>query len=82
MPTPLHTPSPLFPCRMTEHSTGQFSFSVVPNLTEDGEIAIDTLTDHESRVPFDEYIPMTEELIKSVFDNGEDYILNFVSQSF
>ena len=65
-----------------EISTGQFSFSVVPNLTEDGEIAIDTLTDHEARVPFDEYIPMTEELITSVFDNGEDYILNYAADSF
>ena len=37
-----------------EISTGQFSFSVVPNLTEDGDIAIDTLTDHEARVPFDD----------------------------
>ena len=65
-----------------EISTGQFSFSVVPNLTEDGDIAIDTLTDHEARVPFDEYIPMTKELITSVFDNGEDYILNYAADSF
>ncbi len=63
-------------------STGQFAFSVVPNLTEDGEIAIDTLTDHESRVPFDEYIPMDEELITAIFDNGEDYILKYAAESF
>ncbi|MBR1773456.1 MAG: hypothetical protein IJ749_06105 [Eubacterium sp.] len=65
-----------------EISTGQFAFSVVPNLTEDGEIAIDTLTDHESRVPFDEYIPMDEELITAIFDNGEDYILKYAAESF
>ena len=59
-------------------STGHFTFSVVPNLTEEGDIAIDTLTDHKARVPFDEYIPMTKELITSVFDNGEDYILEYV----
>lgn len=65
-----------------EISTGQFAFSVVPNLTEDGEIAIDTLTDHESRVPFDEYIPMDEELITAIFDNGEDFILKYAAESF
>ena len=65
-----------------EISTGQFAFSVVPNLTEDGEIAIDTLADHESRVPFDEYIPMDEELITAIFDNGEDFILKYAAESF
>ena len=63
-------------------STGMFAFSVVPNLTEEGDIAIDTLTDHESRVPFDEYIPMTEELINGIFDKGEDYLLDYAVDSF
>ena len=63
-------------------STGQFNFSVVPNLTEEGDIAIDTLVDHQSRVPFDQYIPMTEELINGIFDNGEDFLLDYAVDSF
>lgn len=63
-------------------STGQFYFSVVPNLTEEGDIAIDTHVDHQSRVPFDQYIPMTEELINGIFDNGEDFLLDYAVDSF
>ena len=63
-------------------STGQFAFSVVPNLTEDGDVAIDTLTDHKARVPFDTYIPMDPALITAVFDDGEDYLLEYAAAAF
>ena len=59
-------------------STGSFSFSVVPNLTPEGDIAIDTLKDHKARVDFDEYIPVTKEMVRAIFDYGEDYILQQV----
>ena len=59
-------------------STGSFSFSVVPNLTPEGDIAIDTLKDHKARVDFDEYIPVTKEMVRAIFDEGEDYILQQV----
>ena len=61
---------------------GDISFSAVPNLLPNGEIAIDTYTDHVGRTPFDEKIPFTTELITSIFDKGEDYILDYAANSF
>lgn len=58
---------------------GSLSFSAVPNLLPDGEIAIDTYTDHVGRTPFDEKIPFTQECVTAVFDNGEDYLLNYAA---
>lgn len=61
---------------------GQIQFSAVPNLLEDGEIAIDTYTDHVGRTPFDEKIPFTQEAVTAIFDEGEDYLLDYVADSF
>ncbi len=61
---------------------GGVSFSAVPNLLPDGEIAIDTYTDHVGRTPFDEKIPMTREAITAIFDKGEDYLLQYAADSF
>lgn len=57
---------------------GELSFSAVPNLDPDGNVAIDTFTDHVGRVPFDEKIPFTEEVIAAIFDRGEDYQIDYV----
>ncbi len=63
-------------------SLGSISFSAVPNLLPDGEVAIDTYSDHIGRTPFDERIPFDKKLISAVFDRGEDYILQYAAQSF
>ena len=60
---------------------GQIQFSAVPNLLEDGEIAIDTYTDHVGRTPFDEKIPFTKEAINAIFDKGQDYLMDYVTES-
>ena len=61
---------------------GEITFSAVPNLYPNGEIAIDTYSDHVGRTPFDEKIPLDETAIKSIFDDGEDYLLNYVAGCF
>lgn len=61
---------------------GEISFSAVPNLLPNGEIAIDTYTDHVGRTPFDEKIPFDENVIESIFDKGEDYLLNYAVNAF
>lgn len=65
-----------------ELSSGSVGFSAVPNLLPSGEVAIDTFTDHVGRTPFDEKIPMTQELISGIFDKGDDYILKYAVDSF
>ena len=57
---------------------GNLTFSAVPNLDNDGNVAIDTFTDHKGRVPFDEYIPFSSEAVTAIFDNGTDYQLDYV----
>ena len=65
-----------------DFGAGSISFSAVPNLLEDGEIAIDTYTDHVGRTPFDEKIPFDETSITAIFDEGADYPLDYVANSF
>jgi len=48
----------------------------------DGEVAIDTFTDHVGRTPFDEKIPMDQEAINAIFDRGEDYLMDYAVDSF
>ncbi len=61
---------------------GSLTYSAVPNLFPDGSIAIDTFSDHVGRAPFDEKIPFDENAIESIFDKGEDYLLDYVSKCF
>ena len=49
----------------------------IRNLLPNGEVAIDTYTDHVGRTPFDHEIPFTEEAIEAIFDKGEDYLLDY-----
>lgn len=60
--------------------SGQITFSAVPNLLPDGEIAIDTYTDHVGRTPFDNKIPFDENAIESIFDKREDYLLDYAAE--
>ncbi len=65
-----------------ELTVGRLAFSAVPNLQPDGEVAIDTLADHKSRMPFDEYVPFDQAAIRSVFEEGEDYLLQYIAEKF
>ncbi|MBR3305642.1 MAG: hypothetical protein IKI75_00140 [Lachnospiraceae bacterium] len=57
--------------------TGSLSYSAVPNLDEEGELIIDTRTDHVSRVPVDHFIPLTEEAVRIIYDEDGDYVLDY-----
>ncbi|MBR6402694.1 MAG: hypothetical protein IKS48_04870 [Eubacterium sp.] len=61
---------------------GALTFSAVPNLEENGDVMIDTKTDHVGRTPFDEKIPFDQEAITAIFDSGEDYLLKYTADSF
>ena len=63
-------------------SGGKVSFSAVPNLDENGAVVIDTFADHVGRVPCDEIVPLTEEVIYGMFLEGEDVLLNHAIQTF
>lgn len=56
-----------------------FSFSAVPHLNRDGSTYIDTSQDRQSGVGIDIIVPMTEEAVKAIFDEGRDYVLEYVS---
>ncbi|MCR4640500.1 MAG: hypothetical protein K5697_00540 [Lachnospiraceae bacterium] len=58
-------------------STGSLSYSAVPDLDENSVPIIDTFLDHKSRVPVDHFIPFTEEALGKIFDEGEDYVLDY-----
>lgn len=57
---------------------GDLAFSAVPNIDIEGNVVIDTLTDHEGRTPFDEYIPFDKEAVSAIFDRGVDYPLEYI----
>lgn len=61
--------------RGVEFEKGCLSFSAVPNLTEDGEIFIDSDEYGMAAVSLDERIPIDEKLIDAVFNRGEDYTM-------
>ena len=63
-------------------SGGSISFSAVPNLGADGNVIIDTGTDHVGRVPCDEIVPLTQDSVQRIFDDGEDILLNYAVSSF
>ena len=59
---------------------GELSYSAVPNLDANGDLIIDTRADHVSRVPVDHFIPLTEEAIRGIYDEGGDYVLEYALQ--
>ncbi len=52
------------------------SYSAVPDLDVDGNPLIDTYSDHVGRVPLDEKVPVDQEMLRAIFDRGEDHLLN------
>jgi len=57
--------------------SGQFVYSAVPILDINGDILIDTDFNHVNNVPVDIIIPTTEDFVTEVFDNSQDYVLDF-----
>lgn len=53
-----------------------FSYSAVPNLDPEGNPLIDTFSDHVGRVPLDVRVPVDQEMLRMIFDRGEDHLLN------
>ncbi len=60
--------------------SGDISFSTVPTLYEDGSIYVDAGVDRVAKVPLDVKIPFDEEACRSIFVDGEDYVLNYALQ--
>lgn len=56
---------------------GMLQFSSVPVLDAEGNIFIDTDASGVSRVPLDVKIPFDEEAVRALFDDGEDYVLDY-----
>ena len=67
--------------RSTVAAGGVLTLSSVPALDENGEIYIDTGKDHKSNVAFDVQIPLDSAAVYSLFDDGEDYALNYVVEN-
>lgn len=61
-----------------EFEYGTLTYSAVLLLNEDGTIFIDTDNSRDSTVPLDVQIPFDEEAVKVLFDQGEDYVLQYV----
>ena len=61
--------------------TGSLQFSAVPTMDENGEILIDAGKDGISKMHIDEKVPVTMDTVSAVFDNGEDYLLNYVCEN-
>lgn len=57
---------------------GMVTYSCVPTLNQDGTILVDGNANREGGIELDEKIPITEDVIKTLFDDKEDYILNYV----
>ena len=58
---------------------GQLTFSAVPCLNEDGSIFIDSDASRVSDMPLDLKIPFDENAVKALFDEGKDYIMEYVA---
>lgn len=57
--------------------TETISYSAVPTLTKDGKVLIDTDSERVSNVEIDHVIGFDEKAVKVLFDENEDYILNY-----
>ncbi len=61
-------------------SQGILSYSAVPVLNADGTILIDPDTSRETTIPLDVKIPLDEAAVNGLFDEGRDYVLDYVMQ--
>ena len=55
-------------------------FSSVPVLREDGTIYIDTDVSRQATVPLDIKVPFDEKAVAAMFENGEDYLIEYAKE--
>lgn len=55
-------------------------FSSVPVLREDGTIYIDTDVSRQATVPLDIKVPFDEKAVTAMFENGEDYLMEYAKE--
>lgn len=60
-------------------SHGQLTYSAVPVLNEDGTIFVDSDASRVSRIMLDQKIPFDENAVRALFDEGRDYMLEYVA---
>lgn len=60
----------------------EFAFPIILTYNENGEINVDTKGDRISRIPLDEKIPSSEELIRAILEGGGDAELDYVTEHF
>lgn len=63
--------------RGVELEAGALQFSSVPTLNEDGSIYIDADMSRQATVPLDIKVPFDKEAVEAMFENGEDYLLDY-----
>lgn len=56
---------------------GGLSYSAMPVLDENGNLYIDTGTDHKSKLHFDVKIPLDSKALVRIFEQDEDYVLDY-----
>ena len=57
--------------------SGYLSYSSIPTLDGEGNILIDSGTDHVTGVPLDIKVPFNENAVAALFDEKEDYLLSY-----
>lgn len=61
---------------------GYMSYSGVLLVKEDGTVFLDTDENRQATVPLDVQIPFDEKAVKAIFDDGEDYVLDYAVNYF
>lgn len=59
---------------------GALQFSSVPALGADGSIYIDADASRQATVPLDIKVPFDEKAVVSMFENGEDYLMEYAKE--
>ncbi len=57
--------------------SGYLSYSSIPTLDGEGNILIDSGTDHVAGVPLDIKVPFNEAAVTALFEDKEDYLLSY-----
>ena len=66
--------------RAVTFEDGALQFSSVPVLREDGTIFIDTDASRQATVSLDVTVPFDEKAVVSMFENGEDYLMEYAKE--
>ncbi len=59
---------------------GALQFSSVPTLNADGSIYIDADASRQATVPLDVKVPFDEKAVTAMFENGEDYLMEYAKE--